>query len=98
MRAYSYFCFMRASIEISFYPLKEEFIPHIFEFIQSLKSYKQINVESNSMSTQLFGDYDILMSIITKEIKRAMHLPNSVFILKIINSDLQIHPNSSVNE
>ena len=89
---------MRVSIEISYYPLKDEFIPHIFEFIQCLKSYKQISVVSQSMSTQLFGDYDILMAIITKEIKKSMHIPYSVFVLKIINSDLQIHTNSSVNE
>jgi len=98
MQAYSYFCLMRASIEISYYPLKDEFIPHIFNFIEGLKSYEDINVISNSMSTQVFGNYDILMSAITKEIKKSMRLPNSVFVLKIINADLQVHPNKFTNE
>lgn len=82
---------MKVSIEISYYPLKDEFIPHIFNFIQRLKAYHEISVEGNAMSTQVFGEYDILMSIITKEIKKSMEVPYSVFVLKIINSDLQIH-------
>jgi len=86
---------MRISIEISYYLLKEEFIPHIFDFVNRLKSYESIYVESHSMSTQVFGEYDDLMSIITKEIKKSFELPYSVFVLKLMNSDLQIHPNNT---
>lgn len=85
---------MKASVEISYYPLKEEFIPPIQSFIDRLRSYAEINVETNGMSTQVFGEFDELMSIITKEMKKAMEVPYSVFVLKVVNSDLQIHPNS----
>lgn len=85
---------MRTSIEISYYPLKEEFIPPIQAFVDRLNTYAEINVETNSMSTQVFGDYDDLMAIITKEMKAAMELPYSIFVLKVINTDLQIHPNT----
>jgi len=86
---------MRISIEISYYPLQEEFIPHIFDFINRLKSYKNIHVDSHSMSTQVFGEYDVIMSVITKEIKKSFEVPYSVFILKVMNSDLQVHPNNT---
>lgn len=92
----SYFCKMRTSIEISYYPLKEEFIPPIQSFVDKLKAYPEINVVTNGMSTQVFGDYDEVISIITKEMKDAMKLPHSIFVLKVINADLQIHPNSYV--
>ncbi len=85
---------MKASVEISYYPLKEAFIPSIQSFIDRLRTYSEINVETNGMSTQAFGEYDELMSIITKEIKMAMEVPYSVFVLKVVNSDLQIHPNT----
>jgi uncharacterized protein YqgV (UPF0045/DUF77 family) len=85
---------MRASVEISYYPLKEEFIPPIQSFIDRLNSYAELRVETNAMSTQVFGEYDRVMAIITKEMKVAMELPYSIFVLKVINADLQIHPNS----
>lgn len=89
-----YFCRMKTSIEISYYPLKEEFIPPIQSFIDRLNTYEEINVETNGMSTQVFGEYDDVMAIVTKEMKTAMELPYSIFVMKVINADLQIHPNS----
>ncbi|NOR87932.1 MAG: hypothetical protein GQ527_10010 [Bacteroidales bacterium] len=89
---------MKTSIEISYYPMKDEFIPSILDFVHRLKSYQTISVESNSMSTQVFGDYEELMAILTKEIKKSMEIPYSVFILKVINSDLQVHSNTPIDE
>ncbi len=86
---------MKISIEISYYPLKEEFIPTILDFVNRLQSYKNIQVQVNGMSTQVFGEYNDLMSIITQEIKKSMSIPYSVFILKIVNSDLQLHQTSN---
>ena len=94
----SYFCIMKMSVEISYYPMKDEFIPSILNFVQSLRTYDEISVESNSMSTQVFGEYDVVMAVITGEMKKSMGIPYSVFILKIINSDLQIHLNKIGDE
>jgi uncharacterized protein YqgV (UPF0045/DUF77 family) len=85
---------MRISIEISYYPLREEFIPAILDFLDRLGSYDDIEVQTNGMSTQVFGQYDDVMSIITKEIKESMSLPYSVFVLKLVNNDLQILPST----
>lgn len=85
---------MNISVDISYYPLKDEFIPPIKDFIERLNNYSNIVVKTNGISTQVFGKYDELMAILTKEIKKSMNLPHSVFVLKIINTDLQIHPNN----
>lgn len=85
---------MNTSVDISYYPLKDEFIPPIKDFIKRLNNYSNIVVKTNGISTQVFGKYDELMAILTKEIKKSMNLPHSVFVLKIINTDLQIHPNN----
>lgn len=79
---------MNVSIDISYYPLKEEFIPPIKNFIDRLHDYEDLVVKTNGMSTQVFGEYFEVMEAITKEIHKSFALPHSVFILKIINADL----------
>lgn len=81
---------MNVSIDISYYPLKDEFIPPIKDFIDRLNTYSNIAVRTNGMSTQVFGKYFEVMEIITNEIHESFELPHSVFILKIINADLQV--------
>ena len=79
---------MNTSIEISYYPLKDDFIPHILDFINRLNKHEKLSVKTNGMSTQVFGEYFDVMNAITKEIHKSFELPHSVFILKIINADL----------
>ena len=83
---------MYTSVDISYYPLKNEFKPSIKNFISRLSSYDNLSVETNGMSTQVFGEYDELMYALTKEIKQTMEIPHSIFILKMVNADLQKHP------
>jgi uncharacterized protein YqgV (UPF0045/DUF77 family) len=80
---------MKISIEISYYPLHEEFVPHILNFIERLHKHNGLKVQTNGMSTQIFGEYQTVMNAITAEIERSFELPHSVFILKIVNADLQ---------
>jgi uncharacterized protein YqgV (UPF0045/DUF77 family) len=79
---------MKISAEISYYPLNEEYIPPICEFIDRINTYKGLTVRTNGMSTQIFGDYDTLMEALTREIRQSFIHPHSVFIMKIINADL----------
>ena len=49
-----------------------------------------MEVRSNTMSTQVFGEYDDLMSIMTKEMKTAFEGDNeTVMVFKIANLDLR---------
>ena len=85
---------MKTSIDISYYPLHDEFIPPIKDFIRRLNQYEAISVKTNGMSTQVFGEYRQVMEAITDEIEQSFDLPHSVFILKIINADLQLYANN----
>lgn len=82
---------MNVSIEMSYYPLHDEFIPHIKGFIDRLNTYSKIKTKTNGMSTQVFGDYFEVMEILTNEIHKSFELPHSVFVMKIINADLNIY-------
>ena len=80
---------MKASVEISYYPLQPEFVTPILDFIGRLRTYDAIESVTNGMSTQVFGEYATVMEILTKEIGKAFDVPHSVFILKIVNADLK---------
>ncbi|MCF6184032.1 MAG: hypothetical protein L3J56_05305 [Bacteroidales bacterium] len=79
---------MNVSVDISYYPLKEEFKQPVLNFIHRLQNYENLEIIRNGISTQVFGKYDEVMQILTKEIKQSFELPHSIFVLKIINTDL----------
>jgi uncharacterized protein YqgV (UPF0045/DUF77 family) len=79
---------MKTSAEISYYPLNEEYVPPIRGFIDKINAYEGLTVRTNGMSTQIFGEYDTLMDALTKEIRESFNHPHSVFVMKIINADL----------
>jgi len=79
---------MKTSAEISYYPLNQEYIPPIREFIDRINKYEGLTARTNGMSTQVFGEYDILMDALVKEIRQSFNHPHSVFVMKIINADL----------
>jgi uncharacterized protein YqgV (UPF0045/DUF77 family) len=81
---------MKISVEISYYPLNEEYIPPIRGFIDRINSYKGLTIRTNGMSTQIFGEYGVLMEALSKEIRESFKHPHSVFVMKIINADLNI--------
>lgn len=79
---------MQVSIDVSLYPLNEKFIPLINEFINDLKKYNNIEIRTNSISTQLYGEFDDLMNILKIEIEKTFKKEiNSVLNLKIVNGD-----------
>ena len=79
---------MKTSAEISYYPLNQEYVPPIREFIERINTYDGLTVRTNGMSTQIFGEYDVLMNALTSEIRQSFNHPHSVFVMKIINADL----------
>ncbi len=80
---------MKTSVEVSYYPLKVEYIPHIKGFIERMNNYKNLKVQTNTMSTQVFGEYFEVMEALTNEIHKSFELPHSIFVMKIINADLR---------
>lgn len=80
---------MKLSVEISKYPLKDDYIPPIQDFIDRLNTYPDLKVITNTMSTQIFGDYDLVMDVIREEMRRSFkQFGRAIFVCKFIDSDL----------
>lgn len=78
---------MKISIDISYYPLLEDYKPTIKRFIAALAANPAITVKPNSMSTQVFGEFDETMQSVTQCIKDAFEVPDSIFVIKVMNLD-----------
>lgn len=74
---------MKATIEISMYPLSDDYIQRVLDFLEVLNQYENITVETNGLSTQIFGEYEDLMDILKLEIFKVLIAQNAIFILKI---------------
>lgn len=81
---------MKLSVEISKYPLTEaDYVSAIQDFIDRVNTHEGIRVITNLMSTQLFGDYDQVMTGLNKELKTSFEKHGtSVFVCKFIPGDL----------
>jgi uncharacterized protein YqgV (UPF0045/DUF77 family) len=80
---------MRVAVDISLYPLTDDFIPPIQDVIQRLNTHESIEVVTNPMSTQLRGEYDDVMSAISREVKTSFeNSPKVVFAIKILNNPI----------
>jgi uncharacterized protein YqgV (UPF0045/DUF77 family) len=76
---------METAVEISLYPLADEFIPPIKAFIDRLNTHAGLKVTTNSMSTQVFGDYDRVMRVLTDEMRTTFAGEDkAVFVMKVI--------------
>lgn len=81
---------MQLSVEISKYPLADDYITPIKGFIEQLNQYPDIKVLTNTMSTQLFGEYDTVMQALQACIKWSFERYGKVvFVVKFIHGDLR---------
>ena len=76
---------MDVAVELSLYPLRDEFIPPIAAFIERLNAHPGLRVETNSMSTQVVGEYHHVMDTLKVEIERTfVALPKAVVVMKVL--------------
>ncbi|WP_206486221.1 hypothetical protein [Thalassotalea sp. G2M2-11] len=80
---------MEVSIEISLYPLAEQkFKSEIWAFIKRLRHIDGLQVVTNGMSTQVFGEYDLAVNHVMAEIKHVHQtLDAAVFVCKFIGGN-----------
>ena len=80
---------MKVSVEISMYPLLEEFGTPILKFIENLKENDSLEIKSNSMSTQIFGEYGTVMDVLKSEMEKVFLSEDTVvMVMKFVNKDL----------
>lgn len=79
------------TVEISLYPLKDDYTPLIIEFIKGLNIYKRITVHSTAMSTYISGEFDVIMNILTVELERIYdRCADCSTVIKIVPKPLNI--------
>jgi len=79
---------MKVSVDISMYPLNSEFEKPISAFIEALAQERTVNIVRTELSTQIYGEYDTIMSLLGKEIKEVFaKMPQSVFVIKLVGED-----------
>ncbi len=78
---------MNISVELTLTPLHDDFEPVIIRFIKKLRASK-LKMLENPLSTQVYGDYDEVMHVLTSEIKEAFELiERGLLYMKIVKSD-----------
>jgi uncharacterized protein YqgV (UPF0045/DUF77 family) len=78
---------MEISVELTFSPLQDDYEDHIKNFIKKLRASGLIILE-NPLSTQVYGGYDEVMTVLRDEMKEALRLiDQGLLYLKIVKSD-----------
>ena len=79
---------MRISIDISMYPLQDAYCQPIIDFIERVEKLPNINIQRNSLSTQIFGEYRPVMDALDSEIQHVLEkIPETVFVIKLVGMD-----------
>ncbi len=79
---------MEISVDISMYPLQREFEAPILAFIDMLEKEKSIEVVRNELSTQVHGEYKVIMALLEKEMFSVFQeIPDSIFVMKFIGNN-----------
>jgi uncharacterized protein YqgV (UPF0045/DUF77 family) len=63
---------MKLSVEVSMYPLNQDYIPPIQAFIDNLNTYPNIKVNTNALSTQVSGEFELVSNAVTECIKKTI--------------------------
>jgi hypothetical protein len=75
---------MEATVEISLYALQDDYKATVLQFIDALHAHTGLTIETNGLSTQIFGDYDlILQTVLAREMKNVLERVPAVFVLKL---------------
>jgi len=76
---------MDIGVEISLYPLRNDYIPPIREFIDRLNADGRFRVLTNDMSTQVFGRYEDVMEALTRELRPTFERDGkAIFVMKVL--------------
>jgi len=79
---------MKATLEISMYPLlqtdkKEEYKRIVKRFLRDISKKKGLVIESNGLSSIVYGDYKDIILLLQEEVKDYLKKYRSVFVFKI---------------
>lgn len=82
---------MRITVELSLYPLNEDYAPLIRDFIARLKNHAGLDIITNAISTQIVGEHAHVFEVLSKETATTFSAGHSVFCMKILGFERDIH-------
>ena len=78
---------MKASFDLSIYPLHQEFEKPIKDFIRKLRQ-SGFELKENPLSTQIYGDFNEIMHWLTEHLNETLlNQDHCVVTLKILKGD-----------
>ncbi|MEM7278488.1 MAG: YkoF family thiamine/hydroxymethylpyrimidine-binding protein [Pseudomonadota bacterium] len=79
---------MRIAVDISLYPLSEDYLPAIDDVIARINQWPDLDVQTNRLSTQVVGEYDQVMDMLKAEMKPTFEREHqSIFVAKFLRAD-----------
>ncbi len=82
---------MQITVEISLYPLTNQYGDHVIDFIKSLKENRALEIRTNSMSTQITGQIDVVMQQLTRTMETAFKREEkAAIVMKCFSSAVEL--------
>lgn len=74
---------MTATIEISLYPLRDDYPAHVIRFLDRLKAMPEVEIDTNGMSTIIIGAYAAVWKQLGELMEEEMASGYSLFVMKV---------------
>jgi uncharacterized protein YqgV (UPF0045/DUF77 family) len=82
---------VKLTAELSLYPLCEDYITAIGDFIAAANEHRGLEIVTNAMSTQICGDYDQVFALLRQELRRSYDkYGKQVLVCKLFPGELAI--------
>lgn len=82
---------MRVTVDISMYPLAEDYKPAIKAFIRLLREHDEMTIITNQLSTQINGEFATVSAALMAAMQNVLDGPQKVvFVTRFLNADLDI--------
>jgi len=78
---------MKISVDLTLSPLSNNYEQHVIDFIKALRD-SDFTVLENPLSTQVFGEFDLLMPFLNEKIKASFENQDiCVLTMKVVKTD-----------
>ena len=78
---------MQLAIEVSLYPLDQQYKPYIKDFIARMNKHTDLVVKTSHTNTLISGEFDYIMQIVQAEIKATYEqVGQAIFVCKFLNA------------
>jgi len=74
---------MIVTVDISFYPLQDDYVRRVLSFIEQLRKRTDLTIQTNAMSTQITGPYEEVMSLVQEQMQDVFEFEDAVFVMKV---------------